>query len=310
MHQTDNKATEYRGRFAPSPSGALHFGSLVAALGSYLDAKAQQGKWLVRMEDIDTPRVQQGADSAILHTLEAYGLHWDESVSYQSQRHSLYQDLLAQLASQHLLYACQCTRKQIKQTGGIYQGTCRALNLSQVNKALRLKQTQPIYRYADRLQGEVTILPAHAEEDYIVKRSDGLYAYQLVVVADDIEQQITHVVRGADLLQPTARQISLFTQLNYRAPHYLHLPLAVAKAGLKLSKQNHVPAIDNKNPVPTLVDALYFLGLNPPASLLQSTVSDVLTWGVNHWQVTHLRHCQQVQISQNPQGQTQFVQLA
>ncbi|CAM4219951.1 tRNA glutamyl-Q(34) synthetase GluQRS [Pseudoalteromonas byunsanensis] len=270
----------YRGRFAPSPSGPLHFGSLVAALGSFLAAKSQQGKWLVRIEDIDTPRVVQGADSDILHTLEAYGLHWDETVVYQSQRHSIYQDVQNHLQSQGLVYACQCTRKEIKQRGGFYDNHCRALNLPFANNALRLRQNFPVDSFTDQIQGQVHIPRNIAWEDYIIKRRDGLYAYQLVVVLDDIDQHITHVVRGADLLEPTARQLGLFKQLKHTAPRYAHLPLVVTEPGLKLSKQNHAPAIDKQNPIPATLAALRFLGLLPPKDLNSADIEDILKWAI------------------------------
>ena len=266
----------YRGRFAPSPSGPLHFGSLVAALASYLDAKAHKGAWLVRMEDIDTPRVVQGADSAILTALEKFGLHWDEQVEYQSQRHALYQDTLTQLKSD--LYACNCTRKMIKQAGGLYQGHCKSLALDFNEHAIRLTQTQPVYQFTDLLQGQVNVPYDLADEDYIVKRRDGLFAYQLVVVVDDIEQKISRVVRGADLLEPTARQISLFKQLGHTVPEYAHVPLAVTEPGFKLSKQNHAPAINIDDPLPELLRALSFLGLDVTDDMKLSNVEEVLTW--------------------------------
>ena len=266
----------YRGRFAPSPSGPLHFGSLVAALASYLDAKTHQGSWLVRMEDIDTPRVVQGADSAILTALEKFGLHWDEKVEYQSQRHTMYQDTLAQLKPD--LYACNCTRKMIKQAGGLYQGHCKSLALDFNDHAVRLTQTHPVYQFTDLLQGQVNVPHDLAEEDYIVKRRDGLFAYQLVVVVDDIEQKISRVVRGADLLEPTARQISLFKQLGHTVPEYAHVPLAVTEPGFKLSKQNHAPAINIDDPIPELLRALSFLGLDVTDDMKLSNVEEVLTW--------------------------------
>ncbi|GMM85752.1 tRNA glutamyl-Q(34) synthetase GluQRS [Pseudoalteromonas sp. MTN2-4] len=274
----------YRGRFAPSPSGPLHFGSLVAALASYLDAKVHQGAWLVRMEDIDTPRVVQGADSAILTALEKFGLHWDEQVEYQSQRHALYQDTLTQLKPD--LYACNCTRKMIKQAGGLYQGHCKSQALDFNEHAIRLTQMQPVYQFTDLLQGQVNVPHALADEDYIVKRRDGLFAYQLVVVIDDIEQKISRVVRGADLLEPTARQISLFKQLGHSVPEYAHVPLAVTEPGFKLSKQNHAPAINIDDPLPELLRALSFLGINITDDMKLSNVEEVLTWAITQFSLT------------------------
>lgn len=285
MHkQALSDSRGYRGRFAPSPSGPLHFGSLVAALASYLDAKSHQGAWLVRMEDIDTPRVVEGADSAILTALEKFGLHWDEQVVYQSERHGLYQDTLTHLKAD--LYACDCTRKMIKQTGGLYQGHCKSLALDFTDHAVRLTQTHPVYHFKDLVQGEVSVPSALAEEDYIVKRRDGLFAYQLVVVVDDIEQGITRVVRGADLLEPTARQISLFKQLNHTVPEYAHVPLAVTEPGFKLSKQNHAPAININDPIPELLRALCFLGLNVTNDIKQGNLTEILTWASQQFSLT------------------------
>jgi glutamyl-Q tRNA(Asp) synthetase len=278
----------YRGRFAPSPSGPLHFGSLIAAVGSYLDAKAHHGKWLVRIEDIDTPRVVAGASDIILHTLEAYGLHWDEPVAYQSQRLDLYQNTLNQLIKNNLVYACTCTRKQIKAQGGIYLNSCKVAGHPFQHHAIRIKQSKPCLEFNDRIQGSVNVAKSFAEEDFIIKRSDGLFAYQLVVVLDDIEQGITDIVRGADLLEPTVRQISTYQLLNQTVPKFAHLPLAVVEPGLKLSKQNHAPAIDNQNPLPALCAALTFLGFPPPLELTHSSVSQLLTWATGQWQISQV----------------------
>ncbi|WP_105188353.1 tRNA glutamyl-Q(34) synthetase GluQRS [Pseudoalteromonas sp. T1lg48] len=305
----DHGATAYVGRFAPSPSGPLHFGSLVAALGSYLDAHAHQGQWLVRIEDIDTPRVRPGADSDILHTLEAYGLHWHGEVIWQSQRLPRYAQVTQQLMEQGQVYGCQCTRKEIKALGGVYKGHCRNLQLRGEHLALRLKQQQPVYHYLDALQGRVDIAALEAEEDYIIKRRDGLFAYQLVVVVDDMDQGITHVVRGADLLIPTARQIGLFQQLGYPAPQYMHLPLAVASPGFKLSKQNYAPAIDRQNPQPALLDALRFLGFAPDPELVTYPVADILSWALSQYQRQSLRRALEVQVSADANGKTQIQQL-
>ncbi|MCF2856824.1 tRNA glutamyl-Q(34) synthetase GluQRS [Pseudoalteromonas sp. SMS1] len=287
----------YRGRFAPSPSGPLHFGSLVAALASYLDAKAHNGQWLVRIEDIDTPRVVAGADDAILTTLDAYGLHWDGKVEYQSQRHTLYQDVLSSLVSCQHVYACTCTRKQIKARGGYYDNHCRAEHHRFDSNALRLQQNYPVMEFEDGLQGHVQIPDDIAREDYIIKRRDGLFAYQLVVVVDDHDQGITHVVRGADLLEPTARQISLFKQLAYPTPHFTHVPLAVATPGFKLSKQNHAPAIDNQNPLPALMAALTFLGFSL-SDLQFDSIDALLTWAISNYQRANLPHNKEIQVIQ------------
>ncbi len=275
---------QYRGRFAPSPSGLLHFGSLVAALASYLDAKHHQGSWLVRVEDIDPPREKAGASSEILKTLEAFGLHWDESVLYQSQQSELYLDTLADLQNQKLSYYCQCTRAEIKAIGGIYQGHCRTLNHPKTNSAIRLINDHGIYRYQDLIQQQVQCNQALAQEDFILFRKDGLFAYQLAVVVDDIYQGISHVIRGCDLLEPTARQLSFFPILNAVAPQYGHIPLAVTEQGYKLSKQNKAPAIDNQNPQPALMAALIFLGQKPPSALAFVAVDEIINWAIQNWQ--------------------------
>jgi glutamyl-Q tRNA(Asp) synthetase len=273
----------YRGRFAPSPSGPLHFGSLVAALASYLCAKKHHGKWLVRMEDIDTPRMIKGADSDILHTLEAFGLNWDEQVIYQSSRHDYYNDVINDLQQKDLIYPCVCTRKEIKRQGGLYTNHCRLLQHPIEGNALRLKQQQPILQFTDIIQGQVNISSLLAHEDYIVKRRDGLHAYQLVVVLDDIAQNINHIVRGADLLEPTARQLGLFQQLNKPTPKYAHVPVIVTKPGFKLSKQNHAPAINSNIPQPALCSALGYLGLSVPKDIANNRPEEILNWAKNHF---------------------------
>jgi len=286
--------TQYRGRFAPSPSGFLHFGSLIAALASYLHAKNHQGLWLVRIEDIDPPREKTGASSAILATLDAYGLHWDESVLYQSRQSELYQDVLQQLAHQKLTYHCQCTRAQIKMQGGIYQGHCINYDLPPKNNATRLHNQHGIFRYQDLIQGHYVCPKALAEEDFILVRKDGLFAYQLAVVVDDIYQNITHVIRGCDLLDPTARQLSFYQQLGYQAPEFGHIPLAVTEHGYKLSKQNNAPAIDNNNPAPALIAALNFLGQNAPNELQCYSSEQIIQWAIKSWSPEQIPKKQQI----------------
>jgi glutamyl-Q tRNA(Asp) synthetase len=292
-----NHSGSYRGRFAPSPSGPLHFGSLVAALASFLDAKANQGSWLVRIEDIDTPRVVKGADSDILSTLEAYGLYWDEKVIYQSQRHDFYANTLDTIAKKYsALYPCICSRKDIKSRGGIYNNHCRYSKHSQIGNAIRVCQNTPIYDFIDRIQGKVDIPKQIAEEDYIVKRRDGLYAYQLVVVADDIAQSITHIVRGADLLEATARQLSLFKLLSYSLPSFAHVPVVSTAPGLKLSKQNHAPGLDKKNPKKTLIAAMRLLGLAVTDELKLHSVEEILTWAISHYKINAIPSTREILI--------------
>jgi glutamyl-Q tRNA(Asp) synthetase len=297
-----DSVSHYRGRFAPSPSGLLHFGSLIAALASFLDAKAfinndgSQGKWLLRIEDIDPPREQAGASNKILSTLEAFGLHWDESVLYQSKQAAHYNELLDSLHSQKLSYHCQCTRAEIKAIGGIYQGHCKTLNYnypdasqaSQQSSAIRLINHHRLHQFSDIFQGAVSCNQSLANEDFIIHRKDGLFAYQLAVVADDIAQNINHVIRGCDLLEPTARQLTFFKTLNNTAPQYGHVPLAVTAQGYKLSKQNKALAIDDNNPQPALCSALAFLGQNPPTALTGEPVANIIAWAIKNWHRSHV----------------------
>ncbi|MEZ8052866.1 tRNA glutamyl-Q(34) synthetase GluQRS [Vibrio atlanticus] len=279
----------YIGRFAPSPSGPLHFGSLVAALGSYFQAKSNQGQWLVRMEDLDPPREMAGAADLILKTLEAYHLYWDGEVVYQSQRHDLYQAQIDQWVTDNQAYYCQCTRKQIKSLGGFYSGHCRDKGLvDSGEQAVRLCMDFPIESFDDVRHGTIQIPKALAEEDFIIKRRDGLFAYNLAVVLDDIEQGVTEVVRGADLIEPTGRQISLYKTLKQKNVSYLHLPLATDGLGNKLSKQNHATAIDLDNPKPTLINAMRFLGFYIPSALFEASMDEVLLWGCQQWNVNQL----------------------
>jgi len=279
----------YRGRFAPSPSGLLHFGSLIAALASFLDAKSfvdpqkKQGQWLVRIEDIDPPREQQGASNEILKTLDAFGLHWDETVLYQSQQSTLYNDVLNELAQQNLTYACQCTRAQIKALGGVYQRQCRSLKLPTTNHAIRLVNHSAIYHFNDLIQKQVHCDKTAAKEDFMLKRKDGLFAYQLAVVVDDMYQNINHVIRGCDLLEPTARQLSLFATLKQPAPNYGHIPVATTTQGFKLSKQNKASAINNQQPQPALIAALDFLGQQPEQDMVSASVDEIISWAIAHW---------------------------
>lgn len=279
----------YRGRFAPSPSGALHFGSLIAALGSYLDAKHHQGQWLVRIEDIDPPREVAGASVAILKTLEQFGLHWDEEVTYQSQRHEFYQHHLDLIVNKNDAYPCDCTRKMIMQGGGLYQGHCaNRESVIAIPHSIRLKNSMGINHFTDRLQGLVSVTNDFAHEDFILKRKDGLFAYQLVVVLDDIEQQITDIVRGSDLLEVTTRQMTLYQYLNANFARYLHLPLAVTDNGLKLSKQNHAQALASKNTKQLLIGALKFLGQKHSVEYQDFTTEELLKTAIKNWQINKI----------------------
>ncbi|KXO13979.1 glutamyl-Q-tRNA synthetase [Moritella sp. JT01] len=281
-------SNSYVGRFAPSPSGPLHFGSLIAAVGSYLQAKANQGTWLVRIEDLDPPREIAGAATNILTTLDAFGLHWDGDVIYQSQRSSAYQEAIAQLNQQGLTYYCHCTRKQIQAQGVFYQGHCKHKQLTANNAALRVTTTVPVNHFMDELHGKIDIEKALAAEDFIIHRKDGLFAYNLAVVVDDIYQGITQVVRGADLIEPTGRQLYLFEQFSQPAPSYLHLPLASNADGSKLSKQNHAPGLDISQAKALLIDAFRFLALPVCNELQDLSIPHLLQWGTEHWSVKNL----------------------
>ncbi len=264
----------YVGRFAPSPTGPLHFGSLVAALASWLDARAARGRWLVRMEDLDAPRQQRGAADDILRTLERLGLNWDGPVLYQSLRVRDYESALEKLRL--YTYWCGCTRREIADSSlgvavdgaQIYPGSCRSgLPDAKAARALRLRTDAEPISFTDRAQGVQTQSVEKEVGDFIVYRADGQFAYQLAVVVDDAHQGVTDVVRGADLLDSTARQLYLQRLLGYATPRYLHVPAAVNAAGEKLSKQTGARRIDIARPERALRDALRFLGQASAADL-------------------------------------------
>ena len=273
----------YIGRFAPSPTGPLHFGSLVAALASYLDARYHKGKWLVRIEDIDPPREQPGADQLIIQSLERLGLYWDESILYQSSRLEAYRALLSELRQMDLLFPCTCSRKEV---GVVYRGKCRQKHFRSLNMpySIRLKLNNPSsIEFHDRFQGKVRQNLKDAVGDFVIRRKDGLFAYQLAVVADDEYQGITHIVRGADLIDSTFRQIYLQQIVRYRTPGYGHIPLITDLSGNKLSKQSYAPELDLSSPQSCLISAMRALGQNPPNDLIHLAVSDLLSWGVEFW---------------------------
>lgn len=286
--------TSYRGRFAPSPTGPLHFGSLAAALASYLDARHHHGVWLVRMEDLDAPRTVAGAADDILRTLEVFGLHWDEEIIYQSQRSDAYEAALQCLKEIDAAYPCACTRKEIADSalhgieGAIYSGTCRdGIPSGREGRAWRVRTDDHAVEFDDALQGHIAQRLESEIGDFVVKRADGLLAYQLAVVVDDAYQGITHVVRGADLLISTPRQIHLQRLLGLSTPHYMHIPVAVNDAGDKLSKQTLAAPV-GVHDVGGLFAALEFLQQNPPAELRGASSGEVLQWAVAHWQPANL----------------------
>ncbi|HTI17539.1 MAG TPA: tRNA glutamyl-Q(34) synthetase GluQRS [Trinickia sp.] len=269
----DQTANVYRGRFAPSPTGPLHFGSLVGALASYLDARAHGGIWLVRIEDIDGPRSVPGADQEILATLDRFGMQPDEPPVWQSTRTTRYASALEQLEKAGLVYPCGCTRKEIadslvrahaRHSTLAYPGTCRQGLAGKPARAWRLRVpdgNDALIAFDDRWQGTQTQNLATEVGDFVLKRADGQWAYQLAVVIDDAEQDMTHVVRGADLLDSTARQIYLQRCLGLPTPAYLHVPVVVDAHGEKLSKQTGATALDASQPLPALQAAARHLGL-------------------------------------------------
>jgi glutamyl-Q tRNA(Asp) synthetase len=260
--QGSTTATGYRGRFAPSPSGALHDGSLLAAMASYLDARANDGQWLLRIEDIDTPRVVPGADQTIMKQLLALGMHWDEEPVWQSRRLHLYQAAFDALSRQGLVYGCACTRQELP--WGPYPGTCsHGLPPGRAARAWRVRVGAGIEQFEDRWQGPQRQDVAGEVGDFIIKRADGLWAYQMVVVVDDGDQHITDIVRGSDLLDSTARQRVLARHLGLACPRVMHVPLLRDAVGRKLSKQNHAAALDLTHPVQTLNKAWTALGFEP-----------------------------------------------
>ena len=287
-----------RGRFAPSPTGPLHFGSLVAAVGSYLEARRQGGEWLVRMEDVDLPRNVPGAADDILRTLEAFGFQWDGPVLYQSTRGEAYRAALEALKSTGMAYGCACSRKEIAEAssvaaidgGMVYPGICRAGAGGRPIRAWRLRVGNEVVAFEDRLQGRVAQCLAQDVGDVVLLRADGLCAYQLAVTVDDEFQQISQIVRGADLLDSTPRQIWLQRCLGYRTPTYAHLPVAVNPAGEKLSKQTRAEPLRTERAAAQLVRALAFLGQAVPEALARSSVVEVWSWAEAHWSFTAIPH--------------------
>lgn len=292
------KQKPYIGRFAPSPTGPVHFGTLIAALGSCLQAKNNNGRWLMRMEDVDTTRTVEGADTDILKTLESFGFEWHGDVTYQSKCTGVYQQVLDKLieqsnrhaSKQALVFPCICSRKQLTQTGSsIYPGTCRQRQLPETqDHALRLLAKDIDIRFSDIIMGEQSQNIQQDCGDFIIRRRDRLFAYQLAVVVDDARQGITEIVRGADLLDSTPRQIYLQQLLGYDTPAYCHLPLAVDASGSKISKSEGAASVDIKNKEELLCRALTFLGQDPPADLSDSDIDDIWQWASRNWNIDQI----------------------
>lgn len=283
----------YRGRFAPSPTGPLHFGSLVAALGSYLDARSRGGEWLVRMEDVDIPRSVPGAADSILRALERFGLHWDGEVLVQSRRGAAYADTLTTLKDRELAYDCGCSRRDL--ADGVYPGTCRdGIPAGRSPRSVRLRTDNIETAFDDRLQGRFGQRLESEVGDFVVFRADGLYAYHLAVTVDDAIQGITDIVRGADLIDSTPRQIHLQRCLDLPTPAYAHLPVAVNRRGKKLSKQTRARPVSGSPPAPLLFEALDFLGQQPDGALRDAGAGEILDWGRKHWRLDKVPRQRQI----------------
>ena len=284
----------YRGRFAPSPTGSLHFGSLVAALGSYLDARSHHGQWLVRIEDLDPPREVPGAADEILRTLDAFGFEWDGTVAYQSTRLEAYQATLDDLLRERHAFGCACTRKEVAQDGRsgpegpIYPGTCRDRpRQGRKPRSIRLRTEGVTLAFNDRVRGTFSQALESEVGDFVIRRADGLFAYQLAVVVDDAWQRITQVVRGADLLASTPRQIHLQRLLRLPTPEYAHLPLVLDAQGRKLSKQQADLPVPRRQPLRALLEAYRFLGQPLPATA-PGSLREFWDWALGHWDLSRV----------------------
>lgn len=286
------------GRFAPSPTGPLHFGSLVAAVASYLQVKSQGGQWLLRIEDIDPPREVPGATDSILNQLDDHQLHWDDQVFYQSARLDQYREIVQQLQARQLVYHCQCNRQRLIRLGGVYDGKCSNLHLSAEDSALRLAidralppdtTTANTVSFDDQIMGLFQQHISRDIGDFILRRRDGLISYQLAVVVDDHYQGITQVLRGADLLASTPRQIVLQKCLGFRSPTYLHIPVAINPEGQKLSKQHFAKPLTKGRESQNLWHALKWLGQNPHPELIADSSDQILRWGIENWNLSAIR---------------------
>ena len=284
--KTNKYSSKYIGRFAPSPTGPLHFGSLIAAIASYLDARANNGVWLVRMEDLDPPREDEGAAEKILDQLIAVKLQWDEEVLFQSTRLENYEDALKILTDNNYCFECACTRPQIKAMGSVYNGRCRDRSTPPREKfAIRVRVEDRSIGFEDLVQGNYQQNLKKEVGDFVILRKDKLYAYQLAVIVDDAFQDVTHIIRGFDLIDSTPRQIYLQQLLGYHTPIYGHIPVIVNNQGQKLSKQHFADPIDVNNGAKLIHQALKFLNLNPPEINSSAPCSEQLAWGIENWDV-------------------------
>jgi len=289
---TGTANTPYVGRFAPSPTGPLHFGSLLAAAASYLQARCADGRWLVRIEDIDPPREQPGSSHRIIAALEHYGFEWHGPVIYQSASGTAHRAAMLQLLDKGLAYHCGCSRSDLADAelgplGIVYPGTCRD-GCKSDDTAVRIRTTNEPVAFDDGLQGRQEQHLESESGDFVIWRRDGLVAYHLAVVVDDFAQGVTEVVRGSDLLDSTPRQIWLQRQLGYTTPRYLHIPVVLNIGGQKLSKATGAAALPLDRPGPVLADALQALGQQPPASLRTASVRNIWDWATENWQINAL----------------------
>lgn len=281
----------YIGRFAPSPTGPMHFGSLVTAVASYLDAKHNDGIWKIRMEDLDQPRVVEGSDKAIINSLHQHGFHWDDEIIYQSHRKDIYQAYLSDLNKQGITYFCECSRKEIADSaitgidGMIYPGTCRNKKLDADHHALRIKAKDIFITFEDKIQGSIYQNISKDFGDFILKRSDGIYAYQLAVVIDDALQNITSIIRGADLIDSTSRQIYLQKNLSLPSLNYGHIPIATLNQK-KLSKENQSASVNDANIKNNLIACLKFLGQDYELIEKENTLTNFWATAIQLWDIS------------------------
>lgn len=270
----------------------MHLGSLYTALASFLQARSHHGNWLIRIDDLDTPRNIKGSADTILATLDAFGLHWDDSVDYQSHHLDLYNDSLNELARNRLIYPCTCSRKTLSSiTSEVYPGFCRDKQSTPGSPhALRVKTDSRIIAFHDELQGLISHNLAEQDGDFILKRKDRIIAYQFAVVIDDDRQQVNHIVRGCDLLDSTPKQIYLQQLLGLATPAYMHLPVIIDSHGYKLSKQTRATAVDAKAPQAIIFELLNLLKQNPPHELQHAPVKELLDWAIAHWNPAPLKN--------------------
>lgn len=282
----------YRGRFAPTPSGPLHLGSLMTAVASFLDARHAGGRWLLRIDDLDVPRCMPGADSIILRQLESHGLHWDETPRYESRYRPAYEAALKYLAEGGHLYACRCTRAELASRsrvgpdGPVYDGHCRELALPFEDGALRYRLPAGDLELDDQIQGRLRRRPSEDVGDFVVRRRDGILGYHLACAIDEQAQGITRVVRGADLIGSSFCQLSLMRNLHQTSPEYAHLPVLVDQQGGKLSKQNRAAPVEERQASENLWRCLFWLNQAPPDTLRTAPPGELLAWAVPHWLLT------------------------